>query len=85
MSNMTNVELLGQKIDESGLPPVVLAAAWGVSLPTYYKLKAGKSEFTASVLVRASVSLKLTRDERDLIFLTENVSDNHENEIKTHT
>jgi hypothetical protein len=75
---MTNVEMLQQKIDASGKGPVVLAAEWGVSLPTYYKLKAGESEFTASTLVRATVSLKLTRDERDLIFLADCVSDNHE-------
>ncbi len=73
----TNVALLEKKINESGLGPVVLAALWGVSLPTYYKLKAGESEFTASVIARAAVALKLTRDERDLIFLTFGVSDAH--------
>ena len=78
MEVVTNVELLGQKIKESGLSPVVLAAAWGVSLPTYYKLIKGESEFTASVIVRATFILKLTRDERDLIFLTCSVSENHE-------
>lgn len=67
---MTNVELLQQKIDESGLGPVALAAAWGVSMPTYYKLKAGESEFTASIIVAATLSLKLTREERDAIFLS---------------
>lgn len=65
---MTNIELLQQKIDESGKGPVVLAAEWGVSLPTYYNLKAGKSEFTAPVIVAASRSLGLTRAERDAIF-----------------
>jgi hypothetical protein len=67
---MTNVALLQQKIDESGLSPVALAAAWGVSLPTYYKLKAGESEFTASIIVAATLILGLTRDERDDIFLS---------------
>lgn len=65
---MTNVEMLQQKIDASGKRPVVLAAEWGVSLPTYYKLKAGESEFTAPVLVAATRSLGLTRAERDAIF-----------------
>lgn len=78
MKTITKIELLDQKIKESGLGPVALAAAWGVSLPTYYNLKSGKSEFTASVLVRAAVSLNLTKKERDIIFLDENVSDNHE-------
>lgn len=67
---MTNVELLQKKIDECGLSPVALAAAWGVSMPTYYKLKAGESEFTASIIVAATLTLKLTRDERDAIFLS---------------
>jgi hypothetical protein len=66
---MTNVEMLQQKIDESGKGPVVLAAEWGVSLPTYYKLKAGESEFTARIIAAAARSLGLTRDERDAIFL----------------
>ena len=65
---MTNVELLQKKIDESGLGPVALAAAWGVSLPTYYKLKAGDSEFTASIITAAKETLKLTFDEREAIF-----------------
>lgn len=67
---MTNVKLLQEKIDASGLSPVELAAAWGVSMPTYYKLKAGDSEFTASMIVAATVTLNLNRDERDAIFLT---------------
>lgn len=68
---MTNVKMLQQKIDESGKGPVVLAAEWGVSLPTYYNLKAGKSEFTAPVIVAATRSLGLTLAERDAIFFDE--------------
>ena len=74
---VTDTALLQEKIDATGLGPVVLAAAWGVSIPTYYKLKAGESEFTASVLVRAALSLGLTEQERDLIFLTKRVIINH--------
>jgi hypothetical protein len=74
---ITDVELLQEKIDATGLSPVMLAALWGVSLPTYYKLKAGESEFTASQIVRACISLGLTQEERDLIFLTKRVSENH--------
>lgn len=75
---VTDVERLQAKIDAINVSPVIMAAAWGVSLPTYYKLKAGESEFTASTIVRASVFLGLTREERDLIFLTKCVSQNHE-------
>lgn len=65
---MTNVELLQKKISESGLSPVVLASAWGVSLPTYYKLKAGEGDFTASQIQATTRLLGLSRDERDDIF-----------------
>ena len=75
---VTDVELLQEKIDAVNVSPVLMAAAWGVSLPTYYKLKAGESEFTASTLVRASFFLGLTKEERDLIFLTKRVSITHE-------
>ena len=68
---MTNVEMLEKKIKDSGLGPVDLAAAWGVSLPTYYNLKAGKSEFTAPMIVAATRVLGLTREERDAIFFAE--------------
>lgn len=70
-TTMTNVEMLNQKIDASGLGPVVLAAAWGVSLPTYYAAKNGESEFTASMIAGAVRSLGLTRSERDAIFFGE--------------
>ena len=70
---LTNVELLEEKIDKANLSPVAMAAAWGVSLPTYYKLKAGEREFKASTIVRAAAVLKLTKLERDVIFLGESV------------
>ena len=74
---MTYVELLRQKIEQSGMGPVSLAAAWGVSMPTYYKLIKGESEFTAHIIVAATRILGLTRAERDAIFLGNSVSENH--------
>lgn len=68
---MTNTELLQKEIEKSGLSPNVLAAAWKVSLPTYYKLKAGESEFTATMITTACQLFGLTRDERDAIFFAE--------------
>lgn len=68
---MTNVELLQEKVKQSGLGPNALAAAWGVSLPTYYKMMAGESEFKASAIKAATETLGLTRDERDAIFFGE--------------
>lgn len=75
---MTNTKLLQEKIDQFKLSPVVLAAAWGVSLPTYYKLIAGEREFTASQIITSVALFHLTEAERDIIFLTGNVSDTHE-------
>ena len=69
MECLTNVELLNEKIRESGKSPTVLAAEWGMSLPTYYSRKNGNSEFTASEIVAATESLGLTTAERDAIFL----------------
>jgi hypothetical protein len=74
---MTNVKLLQQKIIESELSPVTIAAAWDVSMPTYYKLIAGEREFTASQIVASVGLFNLTRTDRDVIFLTGSVSDNH--------
>ena len=71
---ITNVSLLQAAIDESGLSPTALAAAWGMSIPTYYSRKSGQSEFTASEIVAATVSLKLTRNRRDQIFLGASVN-----------
>lgn len=71
MKCITNVELLEVEIKKSGKSPVVLAAEWGVSLPTYYSRKAGNSEFTASEIVAATMSLNLTKAKRDVIFLGE--------------
>ena len=71
MKCITKVELLEAEINKSGKSPVVLAAEWGVSLPTYYSRKAGKSEFTASEIVAATMSLNLTKAQRDVIFLGE--------------
>lgn len=69
MECMTNVELLEAEIKASGKSPVVLAAEWGMSLPTYYSRKAGKSEFTAPEIVAATGSLNLDKAKRDAIFL----------------
>lgn len=66
---MTNVELLREAIKQTGMKRTALAAAWGMSMPTFYSRISGNSEFTASEIVAASASLHLTKQQRDAIFL----------------
>lgn len=66
---MTNVELLHEAIKAAGVKRTVLAAAWGMSMPTFYSRISGNSEFTASEIVAAAASLHLTKNQRDAIFL----------------
>lgn len=66
---MTNVELLREAIKRAGVNRTVLAAAWGMSMPTFYSRISGNSEFTASEIVAAAASLHLTKKQRDAIFL----------------
>jgi DNA-binding XRE family transcriptional regulator len=68
---MTDTKLLEERIDASGMKPNELAAAWGVSLPTYYKLKSGESEFTASMIETSRKIFRLTKAQRDAIFFAE--------------
>lgn len=71
---MTNVELLQEAIKRSGKSRTALAAAWDMSMPTYYGRISGNSEFTASEIVAAAASLGLTREQRDAIFLGDQVN-----------
>lgn len=66
---MTNVELLKDAINAAGIPRTALAAALGMSMPTFYNRISGKSEFTASEIVKATAALRLTKKQRDAIFL----------------
>ena len=66
---MTNVELLREAINRAGVKRTILAAAWGMSMPTFYSRISGNSEFTASEIVAATASLQLTIEQRDAIFL----------------
>ena len=71
---MTNVELLREAIRKAGVKRTALAAAWGMSMPTFYSRISGNSEFTASEIVAASASLGLTKKQRDAIFLGDKVN-----------
>lgn len=68
---MVNLDLLQEEINAANMPPTALAAAWGVSMQTYYNLKSGKSEFTAARITAVVKSLNLSKAKRDAIFFAE--------------
>ena len=65
---MPDIEMLKEKIDNSGISIVALAAKCGVSRETFYNRMSGKGEFKASEINALTVALHLSRDERDIIF-----------------
>ena len=71
---MTNVEMLQNKIQTARVKRTALAAAMGVSMPTFYSRISGNSEFNASEIIALTRVLHLSKDERDAIFLAENVN-----------
>lgn len=67
---MTNCEELREAIDKSGLKMGFIAANIGVSPATMTNKVSGRTEFTASEIAKMSDLLKLTRQQRDKIFLS---------------
>lgn len=67
---MADVELLKNKIEDSGMTVVAIAEKSGVDRATLYNRLKGKGEFTASEIVGLSNVLRLSKPERDKIFLT---------------
>lgn len=71
---MTNVEMLRNKMDESGMTVVAISEKSGILRETLYNRMAGKSEFKASEIQALTQVLRLTRKERDDIFFGKNVN-----------
>ena len=65
---MTNVELLRNIMDESGMTVVAIAEKSGILRETLYNRMAGKGEFKASEIQALTQVLRLTKKERDDIF-----------------
>ena len=65
---MPNIELLKEKISDSGITMVALSRKSGIVRETLYNRLAGVGEFTASEIVGLSDALKLTKAEREVIF-----------------
>lgn len=66
----TNVSLLKKEIEKCPMSKTAIAAAWGMSMPTFYSRIQGKSEFTAAEIVTACHTLHLSKAHRDLIFFS---------------
>lgn len=72
--DMTDIELLLSKIKESGMTMVAISEKSGIDRATIYNRMKGKGEFTASEIVSLSNVLRLSKSERDKIFLSSNVN-----------
>lgn len=66
---MLDSKLLKSKIEESGMTVKAVAEKSGILRETFYNKLRGTGEFTASEIVALTRTLRLTRSERDQIFL----------------
>ena len=71
---MTDIELLLSKINDSGMTMVAIAEKSGIDRATIYNRLKGKGEFTASEIVSLSSVLRLSKPDRDKIFLQSSVN-----------
>lgn len=71
---MPNIELLKEYIDDSGMTKTAIADKAGMLRETLYNRLDGRGQFTASEIVGLTNALKLSKSERDKIFLLSNVN-----------
>ena len=74
ISKMVNTDLLKETIKDRGIPVTKLSEKVGVDRATLYNQCKGKGEFTASEIVKLTAALRLTNEERDNIFLLNEVN-----------
>lgn len=67
---MTDIALLKDKINESGMTMVAISAKSGILRETLYNRLNGKGEFHASEISGLTIALNLSKTERDKIFLS---------------
>ena len=67
---MPNIELLKEKIEDSGMTMVALSRKSNMVRETLYNRLAGVGEFTASEIVGLSEALRLSKSEREEIFFS---------------
>ena len=68
---MPDIDLLKQKIEDSGMTMVAISAKSGIVRETLYNRLNGKGEFNASEMTGLARALKLSNRERDAIFFAE--------------
>lgn len=71
---MANIDLLKEKIDDTGMTVVAIAEKTGILRETLYNRLNGIGEFKASEIVSLTQVLGLTKKERDKIFLSNKVN-----------
>lgn len=71
---MTDIELLKTRIIDSGMTVTSVCLKAGIKRETLYNRLNGKGEFTASEIVALSQVLRLTRVDRDKIFLSKKLN-----------
>ena len=70
---MADIKLLKERIADSGMTIKAICKKSGIHRETFYnRLKGG--EFTASEIVGLTKTLKLSRSDRDKIFLNEKLN-----------
>lgn len=67
---MSDIDFLRKKIKESGMTIVAIAEKSGIDRATLYNRLNKKGEFTASEIVGLSTVLRLSKPDRDKIFLS---------------
>lgn len=65
---MPNIELLQERIKDSGITMVALSKKSGIKRETLYNRLDGVGEFTASEIVGLSAALNLSKTDRERIF-----------------
>jgi len=67
---MTDFDLLKDRISDSGMTMVAISEKSGIERATLYNRLKGVGEFTASEMLGLARALRLTKQERDKIFLS---------------
>lgn len=71
-----NLECLCAKIEEIKIPITTIAEKMGISRQSLYLKMNGKRDFTTSQMDKLCDILRLTTDEKELIFFTDRVDKN---------